>query len=305
VTIFLGVDNVCYSHSMRAARLDLEGFLDRAAAYGAQAVQMDPLWPSQGLALSESSLAHLRDMLGERGLQLVVKGNSGGLGSLANPPEVAHGDIALFRSKIEAAAELGAPVVRIVTRAYPYPTKHTAPPPGVARDQVVGWVIANLKALTPLAEDLGVKIAVENHGDLRIAELERVLAEVNSPAFGIQYDLLEQVAIFEDPRLAADRLLPHAFTVHWSDAYPLLDNRGFRIAVCKPGEGILDLDGVARIIAALERDVYVFSAFQADSMDVEDPLVQAYLQDLQLRFSQIMKEQGETRLGSNIMRMEA
>lgn len=292
MTITLGIDNVCYNHTMRSGSLDVVGFLDKAVTYGAKAVQMDPLWPSQGLDLSDGSLARLRAMLNDHGLQLVVKGNSGGLGSLANPPEATQEDVALFRSKIEAAARLEAPVVRIVTRAYPYPTKHTTPPEGVPRGQVVGWVIANLKMLTPLAEDLGIKIAVENHGDLRIAELERLLAEVNSPALGIQYDLLEQVAIFEDPRLAADRLLPYAFTVHWSDAYPLLSNRGFRVTVCKPGEGILDLDGITRIIASLQQDIYIFSAFQADSMEIEDQLVRAYLQDLQSRFSDAAKQPG-------------
>jgi sugar phosphate isomerase/epimerase len=292
MTIILGIDNVCYNHTMRAGSLDVVGFLDKAVTYGAKAVQMDPLWPAQGLDLSKASLARLRALLDDHGLQLVVKGNSRGLGSLANPPEATQEDIALFRSKIEAAARLEAPVVRIVTRAYPYPTQHTTPPEGVPQDQVVGWVIANLKTLTPLAEDLGIKIAVENHGDLRIAELERICAEVNSPALGIQYDLLEQVAIFEDPRTAADRLLPYAFTVHWSDAYPLLSNRGFRIAVCKPGEGILDLDGITRIIASLQQDIYIFSAFQADSMDIENQLVRAYLQDLQSRFSHATKQPG-------------
>jgi sugar phosphate isomerase/epimerase len=287
MTITLGIDSICYGHTMRAGGLDLAGFLGKAAARGAKAVQMDPLWPSQGLDLSEASLTQLDHMLKGRDLQLVVKGNSRGLGSLAHPPDAAGEEIALFRSKIEAAVRLDAPVVRIVTRAYPYPTKHTKPAPGVSREQVVGWVIANLQALTPLAEDLGVKIAVENHGDLRIAELERMLAEVDSPALGIQYDLLEQVAIFEDPRVAGERLLPYAFTVHWNDAYPLLDNRGFRVTVCGPGEGILDLDGITQIIASQEGDIYIFAAFQADSMDVEDGLVQAYLQDLQSRFRRI------------------
>ena len=288
MTVFLGIDSVCYSHTMRTGDMRLEGFLDKAAARGAKAVQMDPLWPSQGLELTEANLAQLGHMLEDRDLQLVVKGNSRGLGSLAHPPNAAGEDVALFQSKIEAAVKLNAPVVRIVTRAYPYPTKHTKPSPGVSRDEVVGWVIANLQALTPLAEDLGVKIAVENHGDLRIAELERMLAEVNSPALGIQYDLLEQVAIFEDPRVAGERLLPYAFTVHWSDAYPLLDNRGFRVTVCGPGEGIVDLDGITQIIVSQEQDIYIFTAFQADSMEVEDGLVQAYLQDLQLRFSRII-----------------
>jgi sugar phosphate isomerase/epimerase len=284
MAVIVGVDSICYTRTMRAKALDLAGFLDRIAAHGAKAVQMDPLWPSQGLDLSEASLARLQAMLEARGLLLVVKGNSGGLGSLANPPEAAQEDIALFRSKIEAAAKLGAPIVRIVTRAYPYATKHTTSLRGVSRAQVIGWVVANLKALMPLAEDLGVKIAVENHGDLRLAELERILAEVDSPALGVQCDLVEQAAIFEDPWLAAERLLPHAFTVHWSDACPRLDEAGFCIRVCPPGEGLVDLDSASRVIASLPRDVFIFVAFQAESEELEGAYVEAYMQDLHRRF---------------------
>ncbi|MGQ9586598.1 MAG: sugar phosphate isomerase/epimerase family protein [Anaerolineae bacterium] len=286
MTVTVGVDSICYNRSMRAGDLDLAGFLDRTVAHGAKAVQMDPLWRSQSLDLSDASLNRLRAMLQERGLHLVVKGNSGGLGSLLSPPEAAQEDVALFRSKIEAAAKLGAPVMRIVTRAYPYPTAHTMPPKGVRRHEVIGWVIANLKALTPVAEGLGVRIAVENHGDLRIAELERILKEVNSPALGVQCDLVEQVAIFEDPRWAAERLLPHAFTVHWSDAYPRLDEAGFSVRVCLPGEGLVDLDGIAQIIASLPQEVYVFTAFQAASAELEDAYVRAYVGDLNRRFGE-------------------
>lgn len=287
MAIVIGVDSICYTRTMRARVMDLTGFLDRIVAHGARAVQMDPLWPSQGLDLSESSLTRLRAMLEARGLVLVVKGNSGGLGSLANPPEVAQEDIVLFHSKIEAAAKLGAPIVRVVTRAYPYSTKHTAPAPGVPRARVIDWVVANLKALMPLAEDLGIKIAVENHGDLRIAELEQILAEVNSAALGIQCDLVEQVAIFEDPQLAAERLLPHAFTVHWSDACPQLDEAGFCVRVCPPGEGLVDLDSASRVIASLPRDVFLFIAFQTRSEELEDTYVGAYMQDLNRRFGEV------------------
>ena len=59
MTITLGIDNVCYNHTMRAGSLDVAGFLDKAVTYGAKAVQMDPLWPSQGLDLSDESLARL------------------------------------------------------------------------------------------------------------------------------------------------------------------------------------------------------------------------------------------------------
>jgi sugar phosphate isomerase/epimerase len=272
---------------MKSGEMDLIEFLDKAVEYKVGCVQMDPLWPSQGLDLTIDSLTRLGGMLNERGLEIVVKGNSGGLGTLANPPEKSQDDITFFLSKIEAADKLNSPVVRVVTRAYPFPTKHTQPPKGVLREKVVGWVIANLKALTPLAEELGIRIAVENHGDLRITELERILAEVDSPALGIQYDLLEQVAIFEDPFLAAERLLPYAYTVHWNDAYPFLSSSGFCVAACLPGKGILLLDKVFQMIASLRRKIYLFTAFQAATMESEDPLVNAYLVNLKERHRQL------------------
>lgn len=261
------------------------GFLDKPAALGAGVVQMDPLWKSQELDLSIESLSRLNGNLEERGLRIVVKGNSGGMGALSNPPESSHEDILFFRSKIEAATKLGAPMVRIVTRAYPYLTEQHALPQGTSREKVLEWVIANLKTLVSVAEDCGVRIAVENHGDLRIAELERILAEVNSTWLGIQFEVLEQVAIFEDPRLAAERLLRYAITVHWADAHPLLSDRGFSITACPPGVGLIDLDGIAKILVKLPQDLFVFTAFQAKSEDVEDDLIQVYLQDLMSRIS--------------------
>jgi sugar phosphate isomerase/epimerase len=285
VTIIVGIDSICYTRTLRAGSLDVAGLLDRAAAIGAQAIQMDPLWPEQGLDLSETALARLRGLLDERGLTVVIKGNSGGRGSLAQPPADVEEDMSLFRAKVKAAARLNAPVVRIVTRAYPYPTRHTTPPVNTPREQVINRVIANLKTLAAAAEHEGVRLAVENHGDLRIGELERILAEVDSAALGVQYDLVEQVAIFEDPRRAAERLLPRAITVHWHDAYPRPGGAGFHVVVCPPGEGLIDLDGIGQMIAAQPGDIYLFVAYQAETMDDEDRLARAYMSDLPSRIS--------------------
>ena len=134
-------------------------------------------------------------------------------------------------------------------------------------------MIVNLSKLTPHAESKGVRLVIENHGDLRIAEIERILEEVHSSWLGVQFDLLEQVAIFEDPGQAAERLLPHAFTVHWNDAYPKLSDSGFSVAACLPGQGIIDLDRAFGDIAYLNRDVFIFTAFQAESVESEDFLV--------------------------------
>jgi len=68
MSITLGIDNVCYVHTMKSNKLDLQGFLDKAVLYGAGAVQMDPSWPSQGLTLTPYSLKVLREMLDDREL---------------------------------------------------------------------------------------------------------------------------------------------------------------------------------------------------------------------------------------------
>ena len=283
MTITFGVDNVCYTQSMKSGKMDLVGFLDRVAAHRAAAVQIDPLWPSQGLDLSEKSLEYLHQLLAERNLQIIVKGNSGGLGSLANAPAASRSDLEVFRSKILAAARLNSPIVRLVARSYPYPNPHFPPPSGVTRFETITWVIENLNHLIPLAADCGVRLVIENHGDLRLAEMDRILNEIGSPWLGIQFDVLEQVAIFEDPRQAASRLLPHALTIHWSDAYPELDSSGFRVIACEPGQGLIDLSGVFKIIAALKQDVFLFTAFQTDLDAREDLLVKSYLNDLHHR----------------------
>ena len=68
MTITLGIDSVCYQHTMKSKKLDLQGFLDKAVANRAGAVQMDPSWPSQGMDLGPKSLSYLRHILDERGL---------------------------------------------------------------------------------------------------------------------------------------------------------------------------------------------------------------------------------------------
>lgn len=287
MSITLGIDSVCYLHTMKSKKLDLLGYLDKAVEYIVGAVQMDPLWPSQNLDLTTKSLQYLGKLLDERKLQIVVKGNSSGLGSLANPIEASASDIEIFRAKIEAASVLGSPIVRIVTRAYPYPTSHNKFPSKVPRWKVIGWVVDNLRKLIEYAEAKSVRLVIENHGDLRIAEIEHILKEVNSPFLGVQFDLLEQVAIFEDPNKAAERLLPHAFTIHWNDAYPQLSNSGICIKACPPGEGIIDLNRSFQGISSLERDIFIFTAFQAESEESEDLLVKAYVDDLHNRLSHI------------------
>jgi sugar phosphate isomerase/epimerase len=262
------------------SKIGSSGFLDKAVAYGLDLCK----WTHPA---SRSGLTHMPVFapLLEAKSQVVVKEfrRVRISGKSTRSIRWRH----QFSRQDRAAARLNSPVVRIVMRL----TRIPEPTPPASRREVIGWVIENLRKLTPHAEIASVRLVIENHGDLRIAEIERILDEVNSPWLGVQFDLLEQVAIFEDPNQAAERLLPHAFTVHWNDAYAKLSNSGFCVAACPPGQGIIDLDGVFKKIASLSQDVFIFTAFQADSDEDEDELVKAYLDDLHDRQNRIHSNQ--------------
>lgn len=268
----LGVDSICYQHTIARGELDLEGFLDRVVAYGGQAVQMDPIFSAFGLDLQLASIGRLRTLLAERGLEIVVKGNSGGTGFLAvEEPGIASISEAM-REKFAVATMLGAKVVRLVSRAYPFPTGEWMPP-AVSRQVVLERVVKTLRCLLSEAEKRGLVLALENHGDLRISEMEWILSEVNSPALRVQLDVAEQTVLFEDPLEAVRRLAAHAVTVHWTNFVPRLTDEGHLVTSCRPSEGLLPLAEMAAVLRTVSQDLLVFVAGQAQRQVDEDTIV--------------------------------
>ncbi|HBY92587.1 MAG: sugar phosphate isomerase/epimerase [Ardenticatenaceae bacterium] len=276
MTIRLGVDNVCYQHTIAQGLLGLEGFLDRVVSCGGTAVQLDPLSSAFGLSVQPVSLNRLRALLVERGLTLVVKGNSSGAGFLAVEGQAADAMVETLRAKLDAATVLGAQVVRLVSRAYPFPADGWTPL-AVPRQVVLERLVKTLRRLVPEAEARGLVLALENHGDLRIAEMEWILAELRSPSLRVQLDVAEQTTLFEDPLETVRRLAPHAVTVHWVDFVPRLTNRGYFVTACRPGEGLLPLAEMAAILRTVPQPLLVFVAGQAEHRSDEDPIVQEHL----------------------------
>lgn len=93
---------------------------------------------------------------------------------------------------------------------------------------------AALRRLAPVAEDNGVKLAVENHADYRGHELASVLARVDSSAVGAKLDTGNAFAAVEDPAEAARALAPFTVATHIKDV---------RVEA-EPGNRGLDLRGL-------------------------------------------------------------
>jgi sugar phosphate isomerase/epimerase len=276
MTIKLGVDSICYQHTIARGELDLEGFLDKVVAYGGQSVQIDPIFPAFGLDLRPANVDRLRVLLAERGLEIVVKGNSGGTGFLAVEGPDIERIVEAMREKFAAATVLGARVVRLVSRAYPFPAGEWIPP-SIPRQAVLERVVKTLHRLLPEAEEWGLVLALENHGDLRIAEMEWILAEVDSPTLRVQLDVAEQTALFEDALEAVRRLIPHAVTVHWTNFVPRLTDEGHLKTSCRPCEGLLPLDEMVAVLRTVSQDLLVFVAGQTQRRADEDAIVKEHM----------------------------
>jgi sugar phosphate isomerase/epimerase len=110
-------------------------------------------------------------------------------------------DVQLVKDWIEVAAKLGAPVIRVFAGA------ESA---GSSRDEVMEWMVADLKQCVEFGRQHGVLVGIQNHGDFlkTAAQTLEVVKRVNSDWFGVVVDS----GNFQtgDPYEEIARVLPHA-----------------------------------------------------------------------------------------------
>ena len=109
-----------------------------------------------------------------------------------------------------------------------------------------------LQQILPLAEKLGVKLAIENHGDFFIGELQHILEQYRSPFLGITLDTGNCLRLREDPLDAIEVFKGKIFVVHAKDIAPVPgftpeDPLAFG---CVPaGEGITDFPSILNTLS--------------------------------------------------------
>ena len=74
-----------------------------------------------------------------------------------------------------------------------------------------------MQAVLPLARDLGVRVAFENHEDVTAAELRTFLDELDDPFIGACFDTGNDLVVYGDPKEAATMLAPRAISTHIKD----------------------------------------------------------------------------------------
>jgi sugar phosphate isomerase/epimerase len=156
------------------------------------------------------------------GLGLDISG-TGIRNDFASPDKAKRdADVALAKQWIEAAAEMGAPVLRVFSGA---------PPKGHAWDEAAGWVAEALAQCAEHGEKHGVIVGVQNHGDMlqSASEVLKLLGMVRSDWLGAIVDTGKFLTA--DPYADIAQVAPHA--VNWQVKDLLDDRKGGEIDMAR------------------------------------------------------------------------
>jgi hypothetical protein len=101
-----------------------------------------------------------------------------------------------------------------------------------------------LKAVRPQAQDLGIKIAIENHaGDMQAREVRTLIEEAGKDYVASCLDTGNPMWVAEDPLVTLEILGPYAVTTHIRDSVVFEHPRGAAVQWVALGDGnAIDFD---------------------------------------------------------------
>lgn len=133
-----------------------------------------------------------------------------------------------------------------------------------------------LKEACRVAEDMGLKIAMENHADFTVPELLAIRERVNSPAFGFTVDCANLAFDLDEPIRLAKMMAPYALTTHYKNYRIIRTKNGLALENCSLGEGDIDIVSIAQILAEHNADINInieihsqFAPFKLDILKEE------------------------------------
>ena len=242
----LGLD----SYSTRNSGRDPIGVLALAKEIGLEGVLFEL---SPFTSFKDSDLDAVREFAEQNGLFIEL-----GMGSLFRWHPMAEkgrsllgeagydmsvSDAGVVIHHLQVAQRLGSPLLRCVggnlfTRDEGYDMAALA-------DETV--VI--LREACQVAEEMGLKIALENHADFTVRELVSIHSRIGSPAFGFTLDTANLAFDLDDPLRLARIMAPYTFTTHYKNYRVIRTNEGLALENCAVGEGDLDVVAIAEILA--------------------------------------------------------
>lgn len=107
--------------------------------------------------------------------------------------------------------------------------------------QIVEWTIADLRRLTEFDPQGRLRYTLEQHEDLKSAELIRILEAVGNPRLGLLFDFGNMVNAHELPMNALAAQAPYITEVHVKDCLIQPDRGGWAHLACLSDKGHLPM----------------------------------------------------------------
>lgn len=210
----IGIDSYCYHRFFGEVypdqkapdkNLTMEDFLTRAKELEVDGVSLEScFFPS----FDEGWLKELKAQIDSYGFDRVFAwGHPDGLERGQNWK--AYDEMVAC---IPRAKAIGADVMRVVGSSLMY--RHEPHEPQIKA------LIKMFKKAVKIAEDHGVKLAVENHIDFTAKEILQLIEGVDSKYFGLNFDTGNFLRLLDDPVEGMEYLAPYVLATHVKDLMP-------------------------------------------------------------------------------------
>ncbi|MBI9046599.1 MAG: sugar phosphate isomerase/epimerase [Anaerolineaceae bacterium] len=257
----VGIDSYCfhryfgevYPHQTAPDKnITMEDFLAYAKYLNVDGVSLEScFFPS----MDEGWFKALNDQLDEYGFDRVYAwGHPDGLEAGKNRSEFES-----MVAQIKNAKLIGADVMRVVGSSLMFRFEPHGPQLAILSD----W----FKDAVKVAEEFGVKLAMENHIDYTAKECVQLIESVGSPNFGLNLDTGNFLRLLDDPVEGTRILAKYVFATHIKDLKPVvgLDAREWFFFSCTPvGEGMVNNQKIAQFL--YDADYKGFLAVETDSL---------------------------------------
>ena len=199
----LGLNAYSFNEPLRAGTMTLDDLVDFCAQHGVDGLDATGYYfPGYPKVPDDAFLYRLKRRAFVNGA--TISGTGVRNDFAVEDPAARQRDVQMVKDWIEAAAKLGADVVRIFAGA--------KVPDGGTFERTLEWMVPDIKACVDHGRQHGVIVGLQNHNDFvkTADETIRIVEAVSSEWFGVILDIgsLRQ----GDPYAEIERLVPYAVT---------------------------------------------------------------------------------------------
>ena len=215
-------------------RMSYEDFLRRAIELGVDGVSLETCFFE---SFAEDYLKNLRGIMDDGNLECVLAwGHPLGLEGGANAAAVDD-----MLSHVKTCEILNSKVMRIVGSHFGLRNE----PHGPQMEKIIKL----MKEPVKVAEDSGIRLAMENHYDFTSDEMLEIVEGVGSAYLGVTYDTGNSLRIGDSPSQSIKKLAKHVYATHTKDVAPIYGGNPqdwFFFASVPVGKGVVDIHAIAR-----------------------------------------------------------